>query len=201
MALATKSATEGRAGTAEAYAADAELVGRARTGDRRALNEMYRAHRAAVGRHVLMLTNDPSVVDDLVQDTFMVAFDRLEQYTGTCRLSTWLHGIALNLVRNHRAKQRRRRGLLERFMPRRERESSEGPEGATRERQALRLLYDALEELDTDKREAFILRVIEQMSLHEAAEVLGAPIATVSYRTRQAEAVLKRRLAEQGVEP
>lgn len=198
MALAEQTPTEGNAA---AYAADAELVGRARTGDRRALNEIYKAHRAAVGRHVLMLTNDASSVDDLVQDTFLTAFDRLEQFTGTCRLGTWLHGIALNLSRNHRAKRRRRKGLLDRFWHREEKLSTEGPEEVSRESDALRLLYAALDELDADKREAFILRTIEQVSLHDASEITGAPIATISYRARQAEAFVRRRLADQGVEP
>lgn len=198
--VSSKPQGEPSGAAAEAYEADAELVSRARTGDRKALNAIYRTHRAAVGRHVLMLTHDASAVDDLVQDTFITAFDRLDQYTGSSRLSTWLHGIALNLARNHRAKGRRRRGLLERFWRRDEAESTEHPEGAAREKESLAVLYRALDELDAGKREAFILRVIEQVPLHEASEVLGAPIATVSYRARQAETAVRQYLKQHGVE-
>jgi RNA polymerase sigma-70 factor, ECF subfamily len=48
--------------------------------------------------------------------------------------------------------------------------------------------------LSAKLREAFVVRVIEGMSLHEASEVLGVPISTVSYRTRRAEELLCKAL-------
>jgi RNA polymerase sigma-70 factor (ECF subfamily) len=184
----------------EAHAADAELVARARTGDQRALNAIYRGHRRAVGRHLLMLTHDASAVDDLVQDTFVTAFSKLEQYTGNSRLGTWLHGIAVNIARNHRSKRTRRRGLFDRFVrPGVTQAASATADAGTREREALAALYRALDELTSDQREAFILRVIEDVPLQDAAEVLGAPIATISYRARQAQARVRQCLQDQGV--
>ena len=181
------------------HADDAELAARARSGDRLALAEIYRRHRAAVGRHVLMHARDPAAVDDLVQDTFVTAFDQLERYTGRCRLSTWLHGIAINVARNHRRKQRRRRGLLQRVFAPRE-SSPASAEEHTRERRAMDALYVALDALPSDQRDAFVVRVLEQVPLAEAAEVLGAPIATISYRARQAEQKVRTRLSQGGIE-
>lgn len=184
-----------------ARAADAELVARARTGDRLALAEIYRTHRKAVGQHLCMLTQDRATVDDLVQDTFVLAFGQLERFTGRSQLSTWLHGICINIARNHRRKHSRRRGILERVFgaqtehePRRE-----AADETVREQAAMNALRDALDELPTAQREAFTLRVLEQLSLAEAAEVLQCPIATVSYRTRQAESRVRAYLDARGV--
>jgi RNA polymerase sigma-70 factor (ECF subfamily) len=58
--------------------------------------------------------------------------------------------------------------------------------------QARLRLYDALERLPEEQREAFVLRVIEQVSLREAAEILAVPDSTVSYRAQRAETQLRK---------
>jgi RNA polymerase sigma-70 factor (ECF subfamily) len=174
---------------------EVELATRARLGERLAMAEIYRRHRRAIGRSLLLLTRDAAAVDDLVQDTFITAFARLPKYRGDCRLGSWLHGIALNVARNHRARRRRRQGLIERFL-RPVTGPSRSPEHDMQEREALSRLYAVLDELPDEQREAFILRVIDGVSLEEASKILGASLATISYRARRAEAVVRQRLAE-----
>ena len=176
---------------------DVELAARARAGERGAMAEIYRRHRRAIGRSLLLLVHDAASVDDLVQDTFVTAFDRIDRYHGECRLSSWLHGIALNVARNHRARRRRRQGLLERFMKPWSRPVSPTPEHDLQDREALAQLYTVLDELPDDQREAFILRVIDGVSLEEASRILGASVATISYRTRRAETIVRQRLEGQ----
>ena len=182
---------------------DLALVERARAGDRRALRRIYETQRRGVGRHLLRLLGDPAVVDDLVQETFVTAFRQLDRYDGTARLSTWLSGIARNLARNHHAKVRRRRHLLEAHgpgpgaMP----QAAPAPDATARQRQALDLLYAALDTLPAPQREAFVVRILERRPLEEAARILDAPVATVSYRARKAEARVRALLRERGIEP
>ena len=74
---------------------DAALVARARLGDEDAFRELYRLHSRyvrAIGRNIL---RDDSV-DDLCQDTFLLAFTRLDGFAGTARFRTWLGRIAIN---------------------------------------------------------------------------------------------------------
>lgn len=173
---------------------DVELVTQARMGERGAMAEIYRQHRRGIGRSLLLLTHDPSAVDDLVQDTFLTAFDRLDRYSGECKLASWLHGIALNVARNHRARGRRRQGLLRRWFGGRSEASARTPERDLGERESLQQLYAVLDELPQPQREAFIVRIIDQIPLAEASEILGASVATISYRARKAEAIVRQKL-------
>ncbi len=61
------------------------------------------------------------------------------------------------------------------------------PDRDLQAREDLARLQAALARLDDAQREAFVLRVVEQLSLEEAAAILGARVATVSYRARRAE--------------
>ncbi len=181
---------------------DARLAARGHAGDRAALRAIYETHRHAVGRHVLLLTGDPSCVDDLVQDTFLTAFGRLDRFDGSSRLRTFLVGIARNLARNHLAKARRRRRLLDAHRDQRPAVGSfaAAPDETARGRQALARLYAALDRLPAAQREAFVVRVLERRPLDEAAAILGAPVATVSYRARKAETRVRAMLRDEGIE-
>jgi RNA polymerase sigma-70 factor (ECF subfamily) len=186
--------TGGSAGEAPPPQGDVELVTRARMGERGAMAEIYRLHRRGIGRSLLLLTHDAAAVDDLVQDTFLTAFDRLHRFSGDCKLSTWLHGIALNVARNHRARRRRRQGLLRRWFGGRSEASSRTPERDLGERESLHRLWAVLDELPVAQREAFIVRIIDEVPLAEASRILGASVATISYRARKAEALVRQKM-------
>jgi RNA polymerase sigma-70 factor (ECF subfamily) len=74
---------------------EAELVARARLGDQEAFSQLYQLHNGyvrGIGRNIL---RDDSV-DDLCQDTFLLAFTRLDSFEGSARFRTWLTRIAIN---------------------------------------------------------------------------------------------------------
>ncbi len=165
----------------------AERLAAAQRGDREAQAHIFREHRDRVTRQVLRLTGDPAVVDDLVQEVFLAAFLALPGFRGDAQLGTWLHTIATNKVRNWWESQRRRR--------RREEAATPPPAVATPEDDLLaahrrRRFFDALAALPDTYRDAFIARAIDGLSLVEAAERLGAPISTISYRARRAEQMI-----------
>jgi len=160
------------------------------------ITRAYLEHGPRIARRILALTGDPTSVDDLVNETFVQAFESLPRYEGRSELSTWLHGIAINLVRTHLAKRRRRQRIDATLLP----EARQGTpaEAALRERQAAQRLYAALWELPDELREAFVLCVIEQRSLKDAAEELGVPISTLHARRQRAEARVRARLEQEG---
>ena len=155
-----------------------------RDGDE-ALRELYETHAAAVNQRLYWLTGNADLSRDLTQDTFLVALRRLETVQNPDAMSSWLHGIAYNLLRDHRKSQQRRRGLWKRWRNRDE--SSEAAEADAGEPQLLQTLARALQGLDADKRDAFVLRQVEGLSLEEAAALLEVSIKTVSYRALKAE--------------
>src|SRR6516164_5017802 len=73
------------------------LVQRARTGDRRAFERLYREHAGRVYGLCLRMTRDAQLAEDCTQDTFINAWRALGKFETRSSLSTWLHRIAVNV--------------------------------------------------------------------------------------------------------
>lgn len=172
-----------------------DLLAAAQRGEPRAQAEVFAIHKHHVARLVQRMTGDAGVVDDLVQEVFVAAFSALHRFKAEAQLKTWLSRITVNKVRNWwDAKRRRENRERNGIGPATEDWSADDAlEAAERYEQ----LYAALGRLPNDLREAFTLRAIQGLSLRDAAAVLGAPISTVSHRTRQAE---RRICAAMGLE-
>ena len=95
----------------------AALVAAVRRGDAAAQAEFFERHKDAVARQVMRMTGDAGWVDGLVQEVFVSAFSRLDSFRGDASLSTWLHRITMNKVRN--AWDSRRRRVMKRHETRR----------------------------------------------------------------------------------
>jgi len=163
---------------------------RARSGDSVAQAELYREHAATVTRRLAHACGDEDLARDIAQDAFITAFGGLDRFAERASFSTWLHGIAFNHLRD-----RRKRGARERAGKARlalvEGSVEPTPEQRVSSRQAMERLDAVLATLKPKLRDAFVLRVVEQLSLEESAEILGARVATVSYRARKAEALVR----------
>ena len=171
-----------RKGTSEVH----ELLARARRHDPVAQRELFETYKARVTAQVQRMIGDPASVDDLVQEVFIAAFVGLERFRGESEVHTWLYRIAANKVRNwwDSDRRRRRRELRASQVPRHNPNTPHEDLEASEHRERL---YAALGELSPSLREAFVARVIENMSLKEASAALEIPVSTVSYRTRRAE--------------
>src|SRR5579864_7101264 len=73
------------------------LVQRARSGDRRAFERLYREHAGRVYGLCLRMTRDAQLAEDCTQDTFINAWRALSRFETRSSLSTWLHRIAVNV--------------------------------------------------------------------------------------------------------
>ena len=176
----------------------AEVARRVRGGDRAAMQAVFAEHAPTIGRTVRALSCSGGAVEDLVQEVFVVAFTRIDAYDEAVPLAAWLRGIAVNVVRGHRRKEARRRRLRERFgPPLGERPST--PEEALASRRLGDRLWDAVDALPDRQREAFVLRVIEQLPLAECAEVLGVPVKAVSRRALKAEQIVRAEIEAEAV--
>lgn len=179
---------------------EARLVARAKAGDVQAWSRLYQEHFDGTFRHILHLTGDRDVAEDLVQETFANAMVSLPRFRGESRLSTWLSGIAINIVRGHWRRQKSARkahdGLvaLHEVAPRKD----AAPDQAGLQRARAEALYAVLSELPETLREVFVLRELEGLRASEVAEQLGISEGNVNTRASRARARVRQELERLG---
>lgn len=162
-------------------------------GDEAAITEFVRATQADVWRYVGYLV-DRAQADDLTQETYLRALRGVRTFRGDTAARVWLLSIARRAVVDHFRRQGRRPVVgasldaadttIDRIVP-------TTPEAAGEI--SLRML---IEDLDADKRAAFVLTQVQGLSYAEAAEVCGVPIGTIRSRMARAREQLLAALAE-----
>ena len=180
----------------------AALVERARKGERRAFDELYRLHVAGAHRLLTRLVGPIADRDDLIQHAFLEAFRSLPQFRGDAAFATWLHRIVVNVANRHL--ERRGRMPLDEIpldLP----TTGGSPEQAARREQELRRALVFLSALKPPKRIAYVLRVVEGLSLDEIGQLVGARPAAVGQRVKHAQrelsAMVERERRRQKEEP
>lgn len=151
----------------------------------------YREHYAFVWRSArhLLAGRSESDVEDLLQETFTVAYRRFGSYQPeACAPTTWLFGIVRNVARNHaRGDGRRERKHAALAHAAQSNEATErGGQPLDEALLARRMLDDFLAGLDPDKRAAFVLVELEGFTGRELAAALGVNANTASSRLRAA---------------
>jgi len=163
------------------------------------LEDIYDEHFDFVWRSARRMGVAESAADDVVQEVFLVAHRRLKDFEGRSSVKTWLFGILMRVVSDHRRRLRRKGGLAP--LPDGLAAERSCPEGEADKRAKVRLLHALLEELDEDKRAVFVLAELEQMTAPEIAEALDVKLNTVYSRLRAArkkfESALRRHRARE----
>lgn len=171
---------------------DAEIARRAAAGERTAIRTIYDRHVGPMRRHLAFLLGGDGELDDAIQTTFVRAFQNMARFRGDCALSTWLHRIAINEARQlvrARIRRERREDVAGRQTPA---ESSTPERRLAARDEAMRLLHG----LPDREREAFVLCQYEELTLEEAAAVVGVPSTTLSSRLQRARQKLAQSLRE-----
>lgn len=171
--------------------ADEDVSARAGAAAVPSFEAVYREHFAFAWRTARRMSVREANVDDVVQDVFVVVHRRLRDYDGRTSMRGWLYGILVRVVADHRRRVRRKdapcrsveddeRGA-ERFES-----SAPGPAEQAERGEALALLERILGEMSADHREVLVLSRLEEMSVPEIAECLGANVNTIYSRLRAA---------------
>ena len=151
-------------------------------------------------RYLLYLTGRREYAEDLAQETWVRVLQRGSQYNGRQQFDPWLFAIARNLAIDYL--RRKLKGVQTASLPN-DRDAmlllpTSGPspfEAAARSEDAMRLAGQ-LQILPPLYREALLLRFQEELSLPEIAQVLGAPVTTVTSRIYRGLAALRSALEE-----
>lgn len=170
-----------------AVQSEVEQMRAAIAGDAAAMCSIYEREAPRMLRRLGHLCGDPSHAQDLLQECFTRAFAGEVSFAGTSTTAAFLHGIALNLWRNELRKQTRRRWLLRLRRSSVEPQALPAPSAQQEHDELQQRLRAALAALSPDLREAFVLRVLEQLPLAEAAVLAEVSQATLSRRARRAE--------------
>lgn len=150
---------------------------------------LYEEHFDLVWRTARRLGIPESAADDVVQDTFVVLHRRLSEYDGETPVRRWLIGILTRVVADHRRRHRRKEAANVPHPEESERalaSASPAPSADLEQAEAVRLLDALLGELDEDKREVLVLAQLEELTVPEIAELLGANVNTIYARLRTA---------------
>ena len=178
-----------------------DLVGQAQAGRMEAWAALYQQHYAAVFRHTRYLAGASAQVEDLVQEVFARALVALPEFDGRSAFATWLHGIAVNVVRNHWRSQRSTQTAHDRLRDMTTVAPAPGSVDVDRMHMAKRkaeALYAVLETLPDHLREAFVLRDLEGLSPADAAAQLGITPGNLSVRATRARERIRKALEERG---
>lgn len=183
---------------------EAELVARARRGDREAFSTLVAQHASIVLTVAWRILGDRSLAEDVAQETFLAAFRGLSSFREDARLSTWLYRIAVNRCRDV-LRARASRPEVPSAPPAFDGEPPPEPVGESPEhRNPEDLMFDrqradavsrAMRQLAPIYREAFVLRHVEGLSYDEMADVLGVDGGTLRMRVYKARRELSRDLA------
>jgi RNA polymerase sigma-70 factor (ECF subfamily) len=167
------------------------LVARAKAGDEEAFEALYRSHVARVFALALRLTGDRGRAAELVQDTFVRAWEALPRFRGDSALGTWLHRIAVNvLLESRRAEGRRlKRVVLTEEPAELERPAPEASPGTRMD------LEQAIAGLPQGARVVFVLHDVEGYEHREIGRMTG-----IAEGTSKAQLFRARRLLREALE-
>jgi RNA polymerase sigma-70 factor (ECF subfamily) len=167
----------------------ADLVARAKRGDRSAFDELVRKYRPRVYALALHLTGQASDADDITQDAFLKAYHKLPQFEGRSEFFTWIYRITL-----HRALNAKRDGSRRRTVPLDDPrlvaalavDAHGDPERAVQLRDRYRALLEAFDQLSPLLQTTVVLTALQGLSHKEAAVVLETTDGTIAWRIHEA---------------
>jgi len=182
---------------------DVALVERVRSGDEQAYDKLVRKYERQVFRIAQHITQNREDAEDAMQDAFLKAYEKLDQFQGNSKFYTWLVRIAVNesLMRL----RKRRTGKMvsidediatdEGSVPRDLADWAPDPEQNYGQAELNQILRKTIQGLPQGFRIVFVLRDVEGLSTEETADTLGLSIPAVKSRLLRARLQLRERLS------
>lgn len=168
---------------------EAALIQAACAGDHAAMSALYEKHAGRVYSVVRRLVGDDDLADDVSQDAWLRAFEKLHLFRGDSAFGTWMHRLAVNAALNRLRRSSRRTEI----------------EGAVELRQAAartddvvlnqRVLSKAMDQLPAGYRQVLVLHDVEGLKHEEIARRLGIATGTSKSQLHKARARMRTLLS------
>jgi RNA polymerase sigma-70 factor (ECF subfamily) len=181
---------------------EAAVVAQARTGDAKAFNELLRRYERKIFRLALHITQNREDAEDVLQETFLKAYEHLDQFQGQSKFYTWIVRIAVNqaLMKLRKRKSDRSVSLDETIdtgedtVAREIAAWDENPEERYGREELNQILTSAVDGLTPIYRAVFVLRDVDGLSTEETAEALELSVPAVKSRLLRARLQLRDKL-------
>ena len=187
--------------------AEQAVVERARSGDGEAFRELVERHSRPLFRLAYRMTGSESDAEDVVQEAFLKAYRQLSRFDGRASFGTWLHRIAANCALDMvRARRRRAEQFSEPWGfggdaggltddPVNSAPSVDpAPDRLAMSGETRRRVAEAMNELSTVERAAFVMRHFEGVSIEEIGRALGCQTGAAKHSVFRAIQKLRRSL-------
>ncbi|HTL52167.1 MAG TPA: sigma-70 family RNA polymerase sigma factor [Planctomycetota bacterium] len=175
---------------------DDELVRQYLTGDGMAFETLYARHSARLQIYVAGLTNQWQEAEEIVQEVFLGLTRTLDQYQARGTFTRYLLVVARNKAFERRASQAARRRREDSVAALRSWFTAANPAKATQEAEFGQRVTTALQALPDEQREVVVLKIYENCTFQEIADLTNTPIGTVSSRYNYALEKLRTLLSD-----
>ncbi len=184
-----------------------QLIRDALHGSDAAYRQLYETYHSNVVAVVRRRVSDPDVVDDLIQQSFIRAFNALPTFRGESAFGTWITRIAINVCLSHKRSERVRRNwvtLLEDVEYAKaamsEAARQAGPDVDIQTRERRELVHQGINRLPERYRKAIWLRYVKDFSYEEIVQTLEVPMGTVKTWLNRARRQLEREFQRLGLQ-
>ncbi len=163
------------------------------------LQELYANYAPLVWRTLRRMGVADHLLEDGVQDVFMVVHRQLDTFQARSTIKTWIVGIAIRVAKDHRRAEVRRVQRMEHLDLAGWLTSSDigdSPADAIERREANELMHALLAELPDEFREVLVLVELEELTIREASEAIGIRVRTGQRRLRAATNALSKAVAQ-----
>ena len=172
-------------------AADLRLLERIREGDLDAFQCLYQDFQPRLTRFLMNLVHHPQLVEEVLNDTLLVVWDKAAAFKGESKLSTWIFAIA---YRKAMKALRKHEPPVEDALAQSRVSEGRGPEEDWAQKRVHRLLRSAMARLSPQHRAVVDLTYFHDLGYREVAEILECPVDTVKTRMFYARRYLREHL-------
>lgn len=159
------------------------------------LDRIYQDNFIKVYRYILSMSGDPHLAEEITQETFFKAMQKLGSFRGDCAMTTWLCRIARNLYLNDIKKQTYRRNTIREHPP--ETVSAGSAESEAIRKEQIEEIISAMQKLDEPYKEVFSLRMFSELSFQEIGKEYGKSDSWARVTFHRAKLKVKEELKDE----
>ncbi len=160
--------------------ADIELVTLVKDGDTDAFSELVRRHQQALLRTIVRMVRDLDLAEDVTQEAFIKAYQKIHLFEGRASFKSWLFQIAVNTAKNKLRSSKRETVEIDKVNVA---VSAQAEKGLVHQ-DIQEALIEEVERLPDKQRTALKLRIYEDLSFKEIAQIMDCPYDTAKANYR-----------------